>query len=72
MDPVIAWLAKERELDAALISHVSFEASEGRAWSEITVEDFSCFVKFTYNGDPQSHYLDEGDVVRMLNEAYPA
>lgn len=47
---VATWLAKQAKVeDPSLVTDVVFEASEGRAWSDITVEPFSCFVKFQYD-----------------------
>lgn len=70
---VAEWLAREAKLDdPSLISNVVFEASEGRAWSEITIENFSCFVRFDYGDESKSIYMDESDAVRFLNEVWKA
>lgn len=70
---VAEWLAREAKLDdPTLIWDVVFEATAGRAWSDITIESFGCFVKFRYGDEGKSVYMDEGDAVRFLNDIWAA
>lgn len=71
IDPIVVWLAKYEGLDPAGISDVRFDAAEGRAWSDVTFEDFSCRVQFSYEGHDRRLFLDERDVLDMLNDSYP-
>lgn len=70
MDKLAWWIAKEKGLKVSRIHNIYVEASATEAWSEDTVEPFSCWVKFLYEGERRTEYLDERDVVRFLNEAW--
>ena len=69
---IAAFLAERGNLDPSLISDVRMEASEGRAWSEITVESFGCFVKFKYGDEEKTDYWNEEDAVKFLNIVWAA
>lgn len=65
---IAVFLAERAKLDdPSLIRDVRMEASEGRVWSEITMESFGCFVKFRYGDEEKTDYWDEEDAVKFLN-----
>ena len=70
MDLLAWWIAKEHGLNVDHIHNLYVEASGTKHWSEDTVDEFSCFAKFMYEGEPRWVWLGEREVVRFLNEAW--
>lgn len=71
LNPLIAWIAQKQNRDPANYANVKIEASPGRAWSEITVEDFDCLVSFEYQGEKGHYDLDEREVCEFLESLNP-
>ena len=70
---IAAFLAERKSLaDPSLISDIRMEASEGRAWSEITVDSFGCSVRFKYGTEEMVDWWDEEDAVAFLNRVWAA
>ena len=70
---VLAWVAAKRGNDPSLYSNLSIEASPTHAWSEVTIDEFCCYLKFTFAGDEKAyHYMGERETVEFLNEVWQA
>ena len=61
------YLAGTLGLEWGKLRVVKVEASPGRAFSEWTSEDFSCWVTYTYEGKQQVHMLEQEQVCSFLN-----
>lgn len=70
-EAVFAWVAEKQERDPALYSDLEIDASPPKAWSDVTFEDFSCYLKFGYDGDDSGYlYMDVADTVDFLNSVW--
>lgn len=66
-DALAIYIAAKEKLPLRDVHVTKVSAREGQVWSDLTMEDFSCFVEYRYGLAKRTFFMDEGDVVEFLN-----